>query len=156
MNFGEQIKRIRQGESLTQEQFATQLNVSRQTVSSWENNRNLPDLEMIVEISRVFNCTLDQLILGGNNMTEKLIKDGNENRRMKMNLIGVIIGAFLVLIGAGCIVLKGMTVEYVDADGFLHENFFLLPIGMLFLTAGILTFLIMGLKGLVKKAKESK
>ena len=37
MDFGEQIKNIRQKEKLTQEQFAMKLNVSRQAVSNWEN-----------------------------------------------------------------------------------------------------------------------
>ncbi|MFW5631092.1 MAG: helix-turn-helix transcriptional regulator, partial [Acetivibrio ethanolgignens] len=55
MNFGEQIKKIRSENGLTQEQLTTQLNVSRQTISSWENNRNLPDLEMVVKIAKVFN-----------------------------------------------------------------------------------------------------
>ena len=39
MDFGEQIKSIRQKEKLTQEQFAMKLNVSRQAVSNWENNK---------------------------------------------------------------------------------------------------------------------
>lgn len=52
--------------------------MSWQTVSSWENNRNLPNLEMTVQIAKAFSLSLDQLILGGSDMTEKLISDGNE------------------------------------------------------------------------------
>ena len=48
MDFGEQIKSIRQKEKLTQEQFAMKLNVSRQAVSNWENNKNLPDIGMLI------------------------------------------------------------------------------------------------------------
>ena len=48
MNFGEQIKNIRSERKLTQEQMAAQLNVSRQAISNWENNRNLPDIEMLI------------------------------------------------------------------------------------------------------------
>ena len=65
---------------LTQEQLANQLGVSRQAVSNWENNKNLPDLELIIAISKLFSVSLDDLILGGstmNNLTEKLIKDGS-------------------------------------------------------------------------------
>ena len=40
MEFSAQIKKIRTDNQLTQEQLAQQLNVSRQTISSWENNRN--------------------------------------------------------------------------------------------------------------------
>ena len=81
MDFGEQIKSIRQKEKLTQEQFAMKLNVSRQAVSNWENNKNLPDIGMLILMSDVFQISLDYLIKGENemnNMTEKVIKDGSE------------------------------------------------------------------------------
>ena len=88
MDFGEQIKSIRQKEKLTQEQFAMKLNVSRQAVSNWENNKNLPDIGMLILMSDVFQISLDYLIKGENemnNMTEKVIKDGSETRRAKYN-----------------------------------------------------------------------
>ena len=75
MEFGEQIRQIRQKEQLTQAQLAEKLHVTRQAVSNWENNKNLPDLEMIILIAQTFHVTLDWLILGGENMnqmTEKL------------------------------------------------------------------------------------
>lgn len=81
MEFGEKIKEVRTRNNLTQEQFATQLHVTRQAVSNWENNRNLPDLEMLIAIATIFQLSLDELILGGtqvNKITEKLIKDGSE------------------------------------------------------------------------------
>ena len=62
MDFGKQIRQIRKDAKLTQEQMAAKLNVSRQAVSNWENNKNLPDLEMIITISRVFVLSLDQLM----------------------------------------------------------------------------------------------
>ena len=63
MDFGKQIRQIRKDAKLTQEQMAAKLNVSRQAVSNWENNKNLPDLEMIITISRVFGLSLDQLMV---------------------------------------------------------------------------------------------
>lgn len=143
MEFGEQIKTLRIKNNLTQEQFGTRLNVTRQAVSNWENDRNLPDLEMLILIADVFHLSLDELILGGthvnNNLTEKLIKDGSTTRRAKLNLITTAIGAFLLLLGLALLFIKGHSVEYIDSAGFLHENFYLLPIGMLFLLAGIIT-----------------
>ena len=100
MDFGEQIKSIRQKEKLTQEQFAMKLNVSRQAVSNWENNKNLPDIGMLILMSDVFQISLDYLIKGENemnNMTEKVIKDGSETRRAKYNMVCSIIGIFLIL-----------------------------------------------------------
>lgn len=64
MKFNEKIKEIRHNLGLTQDQFAGQLNVTRQAVSNWENDRNLPDLEMISKIAEIFHLSLDELILG--------------------------------------------------------------------------------------------
>ena len=156
MDFGEQIKSIRQKEKLTQEQFAMKLNVSRQAVSNWENNKNLPDIGMLILMSDVFQISLDYLIKGENemnNMTEKLIKDGSETRRAKFNMVSIAIGAVLLLIGVGCIILKGMTVEYIDAEGVLHENFFLIPIGFLFMFSGFITFVVTGIRGFINRFK---
>ena len=143
MNFGEQIKKLRKQKNLTQEQMASQLGISRQAVSNWENDRNLPDIEMLISIAVTFQISLDDLILGGrdmNNMTEKLIKDGSENRRAKMNLISTCIGAGLLLGGVACFIAKALTPVTLNADGFLQESFFLLPVGALLMFAGFLVF----------------
>lgn len=163
MNFGEQFKKLRTEKKLTQEQVASQLHVSRQAVSNWENNKNLPDIEMIVEIARTFQLSLDQLILGDdaeNNMTAKLIRDGSDTYRAKLNLISICIGTMLLIMGVGCILIKANSVEYIDAAGVLHENFFLLPIGFLFIFCGVLSFLITGisnvLRSIIFKIREKR
>ena len=61
MDFGKQIKQMRLERKSTQEQMAEQLGVSRQAVSNWENNKNLPDLELIISMSRLFSVSLDDL-----------------------------------------------------------------------------------------------
>ncbi len=152
MNFGEQIKKVRTDHGLTQEQFADKLLVTRQAVSNWENERNLPDIEMLIIIAETFNVSLDDLILGGkdmNNMTAKLINDGSEVRKARFNTISMAIGAVLLIIGMGLIALKAMSVEYIDASGVLHENFFLIPMGFGCIFAGGLAFLITGAKNIV-------
>lgn len=157
MDFGKQIKQIRTEKNLTQEQMANMLNVSRQAVSNWENNKNLPDLELLILMSRVFSLSLDQLILGGsemNNMTAKLIKDGSETRRARINLILIIIASVLLFIGAGCFVWKLFSPEYVDAQGLLHEKFFLIPIGFLFIFSSLITFSVAGVKKLIERIRK--
>lgn len=152
MDFGKRIKKIRLENNLTQEKMAHKLNVSRQAISNWENNKNLPDLEMIITIAHMFSLSLDELILGEvdemDNMTEKLIRDGSEGRRTRRNLIMVAIGGVLIIMGVGLIVLKGMTVEYIDAEGILHENFFMLPMGMISIFCGLMAFVLAGLRKL--------
>ncbi|MGG5341459.1 DUF3955 domain-containing protein [Enterococcus sp. AZ192] len=148
MEFGAKIKVLRTENQLTQEQFASRLNVTRQAVSNWENNRNLPDLEMLILIARSFHISLDELILGGNtvnNIAEKLIQDGSETRRARFNMITTLIGAFLLFFGFACFFIKANSVEYIDQSGILHENFYLLPIGFFFIFTGIIIFLVIGI-----------
>ena len=157
MDFGKQIKQMRLERKLTQEQLANQLGVSRQAVSNWENNKNLPDLELIIAISKLFSVSLDDLILGGNtmnNLTEKLIKDESETRRAKMNLISIAIGGIFLCFGIACIFLKAVSVEYIDTQGILHENFFLLPVGFLCLFCGFITFLTIGIRNIFCRIKK--
>lgn len=80
-----------------------------------------------------------------NNMTEKLVKDGREGRRTQMHLTITIIGSFLMLLGFVCFVIKVNSVEYIDAEGILHENFYLIPVGYLLLAAGSIISLISGI-----------
>ena len=157
MDFGNQIKNIRKKESLTQEQFAIKLNVSRQAVSNWENNKNLPDIGMLILMSNIFKISLDELIKGDdhmNNMTEKVIKDGSETRRAKFNMITSIIGGGLLCIGILLLMIKGMSVEYIDANGILHENFFLVPIGFMCIFCGLISFVSIGIRTIVIKIKD--
>ncbi|HIY92989.1 DUF3955 domain-containing protein [Companilactobacillus sp. HBUAS56275] len=136
MDFGAQIKKLRTSKNLTQEQLSQKLNVSRQTISSWENNRNLPDLEMVVTIAKTFQLSLDQLILGDKTMTTKLMNDSSEVRKMRINLYVTII---TILAGVGCFVLFNMIGSTLDGNGVLHEPFFLVPIGYLFLLMGLIS-----------------
>lgn len=157
MEFSDQIKQLRQKENLSQSQFAEKLHVTRQAVSNWENNRNLPDLEMLIEISRVFHISLDQLILGDNNMnkmTQKLIKDTDENRKAKYNMITALVGGFLMALGFIFFFIKANSVEYVDKQGILHENFYLIPVGYLFLFAGIIVLIAGGIAYLRNKHRH--
>ncbi|MBQ7898734.1 MAG: helix-turn-helix transcriptional regulator [Bacteroidales bacterium] len=48
--------------NMTQEKLAEQMGVSRQTVSKWENGEANPDLDKLLELSRLFSCTLDALL----------------------------------------------------------------------------------------------
>lgn len=160
MKFSEQIKDLRTCEKLTQEQFAEKLNITRQAVSNWENNRNLPDIEMLILIAQNFHISLDELILGGNDMdevnvmTDKLVRDGSENRRAKMNMISTIVGGVLMIMGLMCLIIKAFSVEYIDASGILHENFFLLPVGFLFIFSGVLVIIVTCASYIVRKLRE--
>lgn len=61
MSFGEKLQLIRRANNLTQEEFAEQLNVSRQSVSKWESSKGYPEIEKIIYICNRYAVTLDEL-----------------------------------------------------------------------------------------------
>lgn len=62
MEFAEKLITLRKSKELTQEQLADILSVSRQSVSKWENGQVIPDVEKIVELSKIFDVTTDYLL----------------------------------------------------------------------------------------------
>lgn len=61
MDFGSKLQNLRKEKKLSQEQLAELLNVSRQAVSKWESNQSYPEMEKLIEITKIFSCTLDDL-----------------------------------------------------------------------------------------------
>ncbi len=59
---GEQIANLRTGNKYTQEQLAEKLKVSPQAVSKWENGKSVPEVPMLCEISKLFNCSVDMIL----------------------------------------------------------------------------------------------
>jgi len=65
MNFGSNLQYLRMiHQNMTQEELASQLDVSRQTISKWELNQGNPELGKLQEICTLFNCTADDILFG--------------------------------------------------------------------------------------------
>ena len=62
MRLSEKLQKIRKDNNITQEGLADKLNVSRQAVSKWESGSAYPDTEKLIQISKIFNVSLDDLI----------------------------------------------------------------------------------------------
>ena len=58
------LKEIRKKKKLSQQRVALELNVSRESLSYYENGKREPSLALLVEMSKYFNCTIDYLITG--------------------------------------------------------------------------------------------
>ena len=61
---GQFIKKIRQDNKLTQKELADKLGVTFQAVSKWENGKNVPDISIIKEMSKMFNIDIDEILDG--------------------------------------------------------------------------------------------
>ena len=62
MEFSEKLQELRKGRSMTQEELAESLFVSRTAISKWESGRGYPSIDSLKEISRFFSVTIDDLI----------------------------------------------------------------------------------------------
>ena len=61
MSFGSKLQALRRKHGVTQEEFAQQLNVTRQAVSKWESSRRYPEMEKILFICNHYGVTMDEL-----------------------------------------------------------------------------------------------
>lgn len=62
MNIGKRLKQARVAVRMTQEYVAEKLNVSRQTMSSWENGKSFPDIISVIALSELYNVTIEDLV----------------------------------------------------------------------------------------------
>lgn len=94
------IKRLRMLQNMSQEELSQKLFVSRQAVSSWENGRTQPDLEMIQKLSELFNVPVEELLYGEkrNTRLEENVKTGKT-----LFMVFSIVGSLFV--GTGLIIL---------------------------------------------------
>ncbi len=82
MELGKQIKFYRERIGLSQEKLAEKIYVSRQSISNWENERSYPDIHNILQLSVLFNVSLDELVKGDMDMMK------NEVARNRLNFWG--------------------------------------------------------------------
>ena len=61
---GQFIKKIRQDNKLTQKELADKLGVTYQAVSKWENGKNVPDISILKEMSKMFNIDIEEILDG--------------------------------------------------------------------------------------------
>ena len=73
MNFSENLRRLRKARTLSKRLFAEAMNVSRQTVSKWENGTAMPDFKKLNALAEYFGVTMDELLGFSND------KNNNDN-----------------------------------------------------------------------------
>lgn len=64
MKVSNQLKTFRIHSGYSQSDVAKKLNISRQSISKWENNRGTPDIDKLIQLSKLYDTTLDNLVTG--------------------------------------------------------------------------------------------
>ena len=82
MEFNEKLQELRKNRSLTQEELADALFVSRTAISKWESGRGYPSLDSLKQISRYFSVSIDELIC-----PEEIISAAEEEKKASVDRI---------------------------------------------------------------------
>ena len=94
MEFGEKLQELRKSKSMTQEELAEALFVSRTAISKWESGRGYPSIDSLKEISRYFSVTIDDLICSD----EMISVAENEKREFADRYLSLICNALDILL----------------------------------------------------------
>ena len=90
MNISKEIKKQRTRLSLSQEELAEKVYVTRQTISSWENDKSYPDVHSLILLSNTFEITIDQLVKGDWLEMERIIEKDDVRKIKQFTTIAII------------------------------------------------------------------
>ena len=99
MNIGEKIYNLRKKKNMSQEELASVLNVSRQTISKWETGESNPDIDKIVPLCNFFEISTDEFLKDRDIVYEKnLTKKKKKNKALTFSLCLIIFGVMMILV----------------------------------------------------------
>lgn len=106
-NLGERLYELRTKNEMSQGDLAEKLDVSRQTISKWENNMSIPELDKIISLSNLFGVSVDYIVKGEGEIPPKISEVAYENikepepvRMIKVDPTKKIITCLSIALGA--------------------------------------------------------
>lgn len=109
MFFGDKLKIEREKKGWSQNDLAEKIFVSRQSVSKWETNKNYPNIEVIINLSDLFDITIDELLRSDNGLKTKVIQDSKSSNTLNWKT------SFLTILG---IIFGIIVASFIKNDGF--------------------------------------
>lgn len=110
MEIGKKLKDARLHARLTQESVAEKVQVSRQTISNWENEKSYPDIISVIKLSDLYSISLDELLKGDNRMMKYLEESTNVVTSNKKLIAAILANILLLLL---LIVFNGLVPQNV-------------------------------------------
>ena len=135
----ENIKKLRIAKEMSQEELATRLNVVRQTISKWEKGLSVPDSEMLIRLSEVFETNVSELLgtrieetQTNTEIADQLSRINEQlaikNRRTKKLLKALMWIGMSILVIIVIWVMLGSTVDIQESTRETVSNGFRIPI----------------------------
>lgn len=150
MSFRENLQHMRAAHNMTQEQLAMLLGVSRQSVTKWESEKSYPEMDKLLRMCQIFDCTLDELVQG--DLTGRPVEQAASvapgtppvdvvgyDEHMRGFARKVSTGVFSIVFGVALSILFFCAADidtYSPLEGLFSENVYL-ALGALLLFAGV-------------------
>lgn len=163
MTFGDKLQYLRKTKGISQEELASQLNISRQAISKWENNSSIPDVENIVKLSNIFEVSTDYLLKSEDEISKLDMKENSSQRKLKISSLGSI----LIVLGFVGVFFMGILSAFRpvniigdrEISGFpayliSNEIVWLFALCLLAFVGGVLTFLLPYIKSLLQQKNK--
>jgi len=102
LRLGDQLQRLREEKNMSREELAQQINVSRQAVYKWENNKGYPDIQNLLRLSEIYETTIDELIKNDPTLQRKIDNNQDESKELddeEMLNPGFYIGIVIIFLG---------------------------------------------------------
>ena len=135
MKFGDNLKLIRKRKNMSQEELADKVNVSRQSVSKWENGEAYPEMNNILELCKIFNCKINDLVHVDmsdidsldDEIVMKVVKFNEEKQKRVKTLSNIIslignIGKIVMMVAIPFVIVAMVLVPYVISNVEVVDN----------------------------------
>ena len=135
MKFGDNLRQIRKSKKMSQEELALKVKVTRQSVSKWENGESYPEMNNILELCKIFNCKLNDLVHTDmsdiSSLDEQIVMSVvkfNEKKQKQMKLLSNVIemigkiGSIVLMVAIPFVLLVMILVPYVVTNVDISEN----------------------------------
>lgn len=150
MSFRENLQHMRAAHNMTQEQLAMLLGISRQSVTKWESEKSYPEMDKLLRMCQIFDCTLDELVQG--DLTGRPVEQAASVApgTLPVDVVGydehmrgfarkVSTGVFSIVFGVALSILFFCAADidtYSPLEGLFSENVYL-ALGAFLLFAGV-------------------
>lgn len=177
MSFGENINYLRKKKGLNQDDLAEALELSRQTISRWENDSSLPDVETLIKLCELLDTDMETLVRGNARSTQNEISKvdvsaTNEFPKEESSISGTLNGekysktvpkeydkvmnAFALLISLGVgLILLGLSVMFI-INAFTNLEALGVALFLVFIAISVAFFIIGGIRESTFKKENPK
>lgn len=91
MEIGQKLKEKRAENQLTQEALSEKIFVSKKTISNWETGKTTPDIDSLIRLASLFDLSLDNLLLEGSEVVEKISNESKYKKIYKRLFVALLI-----------------------------------------------------------------